>query len=70
MNKVQARNMLIDVMKHFSSNPLGLRSINSDTLKGCTYTPSTNKPLSIGCAIGMFISITNAKKLDRPLRRC
>lgn len=53
--------MLQDVITHFSSNPLELRSKWEDT---CLYNPPINKPLSIGCGIGMYLSVKTAKLLD------
>ena len=61
MNKIQAKNMLNDVVEHFSSNPTELRSKSS---RGCFYNSQVNKPKSIGCAIGMYISNENAIYLD------
>lgn len=54
--------MLQDVVTHFSENPEELRSVNNKG--GGLYNPPKEKPKSIGCAIGMYINIKNAKKLD------
>jgi hypothetical protein len=63
MNKIQARNMLDEVVKHFSKNPKELRSIGANG--GCTYSYTPNKPKSIGCAIGMYIKDEKlCKKMD------
>jgi hypothetical protein len=59
-NIPQMRNMLNEVVKHFSSNPFELRSSNN----GCFYNPPKDKPNSIGCAIGMYLPIKTAKVLD------
>ena len=55
--------MLDDVVKHFSKNPVELRSTNNSGK--CSYYPPKDKPKSIGCAIGMYINWEDAKKLDR-----
>jgi hypothetical protein len=59
-NIPQIRNMLNEVVKHFSSNSFELRSSNN----GCFYNPPKDKPNSIGCAIGMYLSKKTAKVLD------
>jgi len=65
MDKIQAMNMLNDVITHFGKNPKELRSIGTrgynDT---CLYLPPKDKPKSIGCAIGMYLSNKTAKQLD------
>lgn len=62
-NKERMYAMLDDVVKHFSKNPEELRSVNTEG--DCLYHPPTNKPRSIGCAIGMYMSWKNAKELDK-----
>lgn len=62
MNKIQAKNMLNDVVEHFSSNPCKLRSRSK--IGTCLYNPPSYKTESIGCAIGMYLKTGVAKKLD------
>ena len=62
MNKIQAKNMLNDVVEHFSSNPCKLRSRSK--IGTCLYNPPSYKTESIGCAIGMYISKEDAMYLD------
>jgi len=63
MDKIQAKNMLNDVVKHFSKNPKELRSIS--ICNSCLYMPPESKPKSIGCAIGMYLPNKVARQLDR-----
>jgi hypothetical protein len=60
-NIPQMRNMLNDVVEHFSSNPFELRS-NSNS--GCFYNPPKDKPNSIGCAIGMYLPSKICSKIE------
>lgn len=60
---IQQFNMLQDVITHFSKNPFELRSVNNIN-EACLYMPPIDKPLSTGCAIGIFISEKLAKELD------
>lgn len=53
MDKIQARNMLETVVKHFSSNPKELRCLSATG--SCSYAYQKNVPKSSGCAIGMFL---------------
>lgn len=54
-------NMLQDVITEFGSNPDAKRSF---TPNGCKYNPPKRKPLSRGCAIGMYLPVEVCKKLD------
>jgi len=62
MNKIQARNMLEIVVKHFSKNPKELRCLNASG--GCKYAYQKNKPKSSGCAIGMFLPNNLCLEMD------
>lgn len=59
---IQQFNMLQDVITQFSRNPKQTRSGNSDR---CLYNPPKDKPLSAGCAIGMYLTVEVAQKLDQ-----
>lgn len=58
----QMRHMLNDVVEHFSKNPRELRSKGN---RYCTYNPPSEKPKSIGCAIGMYLPKSLCEKLDK-----
>ena len=46
--------MLQTIVTHFSKDPVALRAVDK---KGkCMYYPPKNKPTSIGCALGMYLS--------------
>ncbi len=65
MNKIQAKNMLDMVVEHFSKAPTKLRAIKNNEWQ-CQYSCIKDKPKSIGCAIGMFISDAKlCQKMDR-----
>lgn len=64
--KIQQFNMLQDVITEFSDNPSEKRSIkNAPNSVKCSYNPPDSKPLSKGCAIGMYLPVNLARKLDR-----
>lgn len=58
----QMRHMLNDVVDHFSKSPKELRS--RDKFGSCLYDPPSDKPKSIGCAIGMYLPTKICKQLD------
>jgi hypothetical protein len=62
MNKIQARNMLEIVVKHFSKNPKELRCLSATN--NCKYSYQKNKPKSSGCAIGMFLPNSLCLEMD------
>ena len=64
-DQIQQFNMLQDVITEFSDNPSEKRSVkNSPNAVRCNYNPPTSKPLSRGCAIGMYLPVELAAKLD------
>jgi hypothetical protein len=54
-----ALKMLNEVVEYFGEDPVNRRSKNQN---GCKYLAPDDKPLSKGCAIGMYISDENVKK--------
>jgi hypothetical protein len=62
MNKIQARNMLEIVVKHFSKNPKELRCLSASG--NCKYSYQKNVPKSNGCAIGMFLPNNLCLEMD------
>jgi hypothetical protein len=62
MNKTELRQaMLQDVVTQFGKNPKVTRAISSEGAS-CRYSRTNNK--NLGCAIGMYLPDSLAKKLD------